>query len=89
MISFAGPLTFPNADGLRRVAAAVPLERTLIETDCPHLAPQPVRGRRNEPAHLVHVAEALARLHGVDPATASSAMMRAVRMAFDRLPAIA
>ncbi len=63
-ISFAGPLTFPNAGNLREVARLAPMEQLLIETDCPYLAPQPVRGRRNEPASVRYVAEALAALRG-------------------------
>jgi len=64
-ISFAATVTFMNARGQREVAAAVPLERTLIETDCPFLAPQAHRGKRNEPAYVPYVAEELARVHGV------------------------
>ena len=64
-ISFTGTLTFANAQALRRVAAELPLERVMIETDCPYLAPQPWRGKRNEPAYVVTVAEALAELHGL------------------------
>jgi TatD DNase family protein len=64
-ISFAGPLTFSNADPLREVARRVPMDRLLIETDCPYLAPQPVRGRRNEPAFVRYVAEALAAIRGM------------------------
>jgi len=64
-ISFAGPVTFKNAHKLRQVAAAVPLDRLLIETDCPYLAPVPHRGQRNEPAWVKHVAEKLAELHNV------------------------
>jgi TatD DNase family protein len=63
-VSFAGPLTFGNAGNLREAARVLPTDRLLIETDCPYLAPQPVRGRRNEPAFVRHVAEALAALHG-------------------------
>jgi len=64
-ISFAGPLTFPNAGNLREAARLVPMDHLLIETDCPYLAPQPVRGRRNEPAFVRYVAEALAALRGI------------------------
>jgi TatD DNase family protein len=64
LISFAGVLTFKKADELRAVAAAVPLKRLLVETDCPFLTPIPFRGRRNEPAHVVEVARALAAIHG-------------------------
>jgi TatD DNase family protein len=63
LISFAGVLTFKKADDLRAVAAGVPLDRTLIETDCPFLTPVPFRGRRNEPAHVVEVARSLAAIH--------------------------
>jgi len=63
LISFAGVLTFKKADELRDVARHVPLERLLIETDCPYLTPVPFRGRRNEPAHVVEVARCLAGIH--------------------------
>ena len=62
-ISFSGILTFKNAEKLREVGAALPLERLLIETDSPLLAPMPHRGKRNEPAFVVRVAECLAELH--------------------------
>lgn len=65
-VSFAGIVTFPNARGLREVAAAVPLDRLLVETDCPYLAPVPWRGKRNEPAHVIEVARTIADLKGVD-----------------------
>jgi TatD DNase family protein len=64
-VSFAGILTFKNADEVRSVARNVPLDRLLVETDCPYLAPAPLRGRRAEPAHVVHVAAKLAELRGV------------------------
>ena len=64
-ISFAGMLTYKSAQNLRDVAAQVPLDRVLVETDCPYLAPVPVRGQRNEPAHVVHTAACLANLLGV------------------------
>jgi TatD DNase family protein len=64
-ISFAGMLTYKNAAALREVAAKVPLERLLVETDSPYLAPVPMRGRRNEPAFVVHTATCLATLHGL------------------------
>jgi TatD DNase family protein len=60
MISFAGNATYPKAQNLREVAAALPLESILIETDSPFLAPQPFRGRRNEPAFVAEVARTLA-----------------------------
>jgi len=66
-VSFAGNATFPKAVDLRLAAAEVPAERILAETDSPYLAPQPVRGKRNEPANLVHTLAALARARGDDP----------------------
>lgn len=65
MISFAGNVTFPNASELRNVASQVPLGRLLVETDSPVLAPQPRRGRRNEPALVVMTAQTLARERGI------------------------
>ena len=62
-ISFAGNLTFKKAEDLRDVARELPLERLLIETDCPYLTPVPFRGKRNEPARLVETARCLASLH--------------------------
>jgi TatD DNase family protein len=64
-VSFAGNVTFPRADDLREAAAAVPADRILSETDCPYLAPQPVRGRPNEPANVVHTVAALAAVRVV------------------------
>jgi TatD DNase family protein len=64
-LSFAGMLTYKNAGPLREVAARVPRGRLLVETDSPYLSPAPLRGRRNEPAHVVHTAACLAGLHGV------------------------
>lgn len=65
-ISFAGNVTFPKAEELRTAAKAVPLQRMLVETDAPFLAPQAVRGRRCEPAHTQHTAAFLAEYLGVD-----------------------
>jgi TatD DNase family protein len=65
-IGISGPVTFPKAERLRAVAAVVPLERLLVETDCPYLTPVPYRGRRNEPAHVRYVAEAVARARGME-----------------------
>ena len=64
-ISFSGIVTFKKAEELRTIARQVPLDRLLIETDCPFLAPVPYRGKRNEPAYVVEVARCLADLHGV------------------------
>src|SRR5438093_4644318 len=67
-LSFAGMLTYKNAQALREVAATIPLDRLLVETDSPYLAPVPVRGKRNEPAFVAHTAACLAGLVGVDVA---------------------
>ena len=65
-VSFAGNVTYPKAAELREVAAKIPLDRILAETDCPYLAPQPVRGKTNEPAYVVHTIAALAETRGED-----------------------
>ena len=75
-ISFAGMVTFKKSDDLRAVAAAIPEDRLLIETDSPYLAPHPLRGRRNEPAHLVHTAECLATVRGMSLADLASLTTR-------------
>ena len=64
-ISFSGIVTFKSAKDLKDVARHVPLERMLIETDSPYLAPMPHRGKRNEPAYVRHVAEEIANLRGI------------------------
>ena len=63
-ISFTGVLTFPKAEPLREVLKKIPIERVLLETDCPYLTPVPFRGKRNEPARVVHVAETVAEVYG-------------------------
>jgi TatD DNase family protein len=64
-ISASGIATFKNSDALREVLRTVPLDRLLVETDAPYLAPVPHRGKRNEPAFVAHTATALAGLKGV------------------------
>jgi len=66
-ISFSGIVTFKNAAALREVAAAIPMDRMLIETDAPYLAPVPHRGQTNEPGFVKHVAEEIARVRGITP----------------------
>jgi len=65
-ISFAGNVTFPKAAELRDAAVRIPADRLLVETDCPYLAPQPVRGKTNEPAYVVHTLTSLAETRGED-----------------------
>jgi len=64
-ISFSGILTFPKSTELREIAAGVPRDRLLVETDAPYLAPVPYRGKRNEPAHTVHTAKILSEVKGL------------------------
>ena len=81
LLSFAGPLTFKNADALREAAALAPVDRLLIETDAPYLTPHPHRGERNEPFRVGLVGERLAAIHGLDP----DALASAVTANLDRL----
>jgi TatD DNase family protein len=85
-VSFAGMVTFPKAQELRDVAREVPLYRLLVETDCPYLAPQPVRGKRNEPAFVAHTAAVLAQVKGVSVAELEEHATRNARALFG-LPA--
>lgn len=80
-ISFAGMLTYKNAQNLCDVALQMPLDRLLVETDCPYLAPVPKRGQRNEPAFVAHTGECLAQARGVEVnvlATQATANARAL-----------
>ncbi len=75
-ISFSGIVTFKSATALRAVAQLVPLERLLIETDCPLLAPTPYRGKRNEPAYVLQVAKTIADVKGVELGTIAEAVWK-------------
>jgi TatD DNase family protein len=81
-VSFAGMVTYPTAQSLRDVAKDVPLDRLLVETDCPYLAPQPVRGKRNEPAFVAHTAALLAQVKGVSVAEIEEHATRNARALF-------
>jgi TatD DNase family protein len=80
--SFAGTVTFRSAEALREQARRVPLDRLLVETDCPYLAPVPHRGRRNEPAFVRDTAACLADLHGLSLEEMASAIERNTRQVF-------
>ena len=80
--SFAGNATYGSAEALREAARAVPADRLLVETDSPYLAPQPLRGRRNEPANVVHTIAALAAARGEDAAELGERTAANARAAF-------
>ncbi|MBP7998062.1 MAG: TatD family hydrolase [Chloroflexi bacterium] len=85
-LGFTGPLTFKQADELRRVAGQVPLDRLLVETDAPFLAPQQKRGQRNEPAYVAYVAERLAAVRNLDvPALEQQTTENALRLFGNKL----
>ena len=85
-VSFAGNVTYPNAEELRDAARRVPSDRLLAETDTPYLAPQPVRGKTNEPAYIVHTVAALASARGEDANELGERLTANATAAF-RLPA--
>ena len=86
MISFSGVVTFKKSEELRAIARDVPLDRILVETDAPYLAPTPHRGRRNEPAYVGLVLEKLAEIRGWDRAEAEARTTEAFFALFDRIP---
>lgn len=88
-ISFSGVLTFKGSDALRAIAREVPLDRLLVETDAPFLAPVPHRGKRNEPAFVADTAAVLASVKDVAPAELAGIMTANVLRLFDKLPALA
>ncbi len=85
-ISFSGVVTFKSSDALRAIAREVPLDRMLVETDAPFLAPQPVRGKRNEPAYVVHTASVLAELKGLSLPAFGAATSRNAATLFAKMP---
>jgi TatD DNase family protein len=84
-ISFAGNVTYPKNEHLREAAAAVPVERLLVETDSPFLAPQAYRGRDNAPQHVQHTLAEIARVRGVEHADLVSSTAENARSAFPGL----
>ncbi|MCK5065172.1 MAG: TatD family nuclease-associated radical SAM protein [Candidatus Fermentibacteraceae bacterium] len=85
-IGFAGTLTYRQNDRLRRLAASLPKEQVLVETDAPYLAPEPVRGERNEPCYVVHIAKVLADLWNMDMLSASKTLLDNSLRAFQLAP---
>lgn len=86
MLSFAGVITFKNAESLRDVAAYVPLDRLLIETDAPFLAPVPYRGKRNEPSYVTFVAETIAQIRNVPVGLIAEASTANFHHLFSKVP---
>jgi len=82
LISFAGNSTYPKTQNIREVAKEIPLDRMLIETDSPFLAPQPYRGKRNEPAYVVEVAKTLATVRNLAPEEIAAATAANFRRLF-------
>lgn len=87
-VSFAGPLTFRNGSDQRDLARRVPVDRLLVETDCPYLAPEPHRGRRNEPAFVRHTADCLATVTGLPLAELATHLFANSQRVFPRLAPI-
>ena len=85
-VSFSGVLTFKGSDALRALARDLPLERLLVETDAPFLAPQPMRGKRNEPAHVVHTAAVLADIKGLSLLELAAITADNTVALFDKMP---
>ena len=82
-ISLGGPVTFKNAKKPKEVAIEIPLDKLLIETDCPYLAPHPYRGKRNEPAYVKLVAEQIAELKGISLEEVAKATTENAKKFFD------
>jgi len=84
-ISFSGILTFPKSLELREIAADMPLDRLLVETDSPYLAPVPFRGKRNEPAYTVHTEKVLAEIKGISPDAVAELTTRNFRTLYGKV----
>jgi TatD DNase family protein len=85
-VSFSGVVTFNNSETLRDIACEVPLDRLLVETDAPYLAPEPLRGRTNEPANVVHTAVRLAKVRGTGEAEIAKATTENFFRLFKKVP---
>src|SRR5690606_16654820 len=88
-ISFSGIMTFKNADDVRAVALATPLDRIIVETDCPYLTPVPFRGQRCEPHHVAYVQSAFANLRGLEEEEASALLADNFHRLFPTIPRVA
>jgi TatD DNase family protein len=86
-VSFSGILTFKNSDAIRSIAASLPEDRILVETDAPYLAPGPWRGKRNEPAYVIETARILAEIRGVGPDAIAAATTANFFRLFSKVPA--
>lgn len=85
-VSFSGILTFPKSEDIRAIAKTVPLDRLLVETDAPYLAPKRWRGKRNEPSYVVNTAEILAEVHGVTYAEMAAITTDNAFRVFSKMP---
>jgi TatD DNase family protein len=83
-VSFSGMITFPKGQNVRDVAAEIPLDRLLVETDSPYLAPVPFRGKRNEPAYTVHTAKILSEIKGLSEEALAALTTRNFRTLFKK-----
>ena len=88
-VSFTGVITFKKSEALRAIAAEVPLDRLLVETDAPYLAPDPFRGKTNEPAYVVHTAASLAAVKGISPEAMAAATTANFFRLFTKVPPVA
>ena len=86
--SFSGIMTFKNANDVRDIAREVPLDRVILETDCPYLAPVPHRGQRCEPMHVADVQRAFAALRGLDEAECSALLADNFHRLFPAIPRV-
>jgi TatD DNase family protein len=85
-VSFSGILTFPKSQDIRDIAATIPLDRLLVETDAPYLAPKRWRGKRNEPSYVVNTAEVLAEVHGISYAEMAKITTDNALRCFSKMP---
>ena len=85
LVSFTGIVTFKNGQNIRDAVAATPLDKFMLETDCPYLAPMPYRGQRCEPAHVQEIAETVARVKGCSLDELSAATCRTAQQFFPKM----